>query len=220
MTAYWGRGGPYETWVEFLRRWSAQEEADPGALPPLAEPDFPPDTWARLGLHLGQALDLRLRVWAEQLTGALEAAPDEFSAGRALAQARGGLLAVRALAGHPGLPASLREQLTGMVDGQIRDVQEQLERSLDDAAGQDGADPRGVEERRRTLRDNPLTAAIPAGGAEGGAEGAPPGRPPGAGSGRRRGAKSGSPPGASAAPAPDPWGRLPPDRPRRRVITD
>ncbi|MET7475161.1 hypothetical protein ABZT17_12475 [Streptomyces sp. NPDC005648] len=186
---YWGHGGQYETWVEFLRRWSAEEAVDPWALPALVQEHFPGETWERLVLHLGGALDARLRAWAERLVRAMEAAQDEFSAGRTLTQAREGLRAVRALAGHPGLPESLRTRFTELVDGQIRDLHDQLERSLDRlAAG--GSDPRWIEARRRTLRDNALTALLTT----------PPSRPP--------------------TQPPDPWSIAPSTTPRRRVITD
>ncbi|CAM5726456.1 hypothetical protein SALBM217S_08003 [Streptomyces griseoloalbus] len=160
MSTYWGHGGLYETWVDFLRRWSAEETLDPGALPRLAQEDFPGETWERLVLHLGEALDSRLTAWAERLTEALLAAPDEFSAGRELAQARAGLRTVRAMAGHPGLPESLRTRFTELVDGQITDLQQQLERRLDHLAAANGSDPRWVEQRRRTLRDNALTETL------------------------------------------------------------
>jgi len=160
VSTYWGHGGPYETWVDFLRRWAAEENPDLDALPPLAQDDFPGETWERFALHLGEALDLRLKSWAGRLTEALLAAPDEFSAGRELAQARAGLLTVRAVAGHPGLPESHRRRFRELVDGQIKDLQQQLERRLDDLAAANGSDPRWVERRRRTLRDNALTATL------------------------------------------------------------
>lgn len=160
MTTYWGHGGPYETWVDFLHRWSAEEEVPLGTLPPLAQEDFPGETWTRLAGHLGTALDTRLTTWANRLTEALLAAPDEFSAGRALAQARAGLATVRSVAGHPGLPESIRTRFTELVDTQIADLQRQLERQLDDLAATNGTDQRWVEQRRRTFRDNPLTVAV------------------------------------------------------------
>ncbi|MFF9123957.1 hypothetical protein ACF09J_11735 [Streptomyces sp. NPDC014889] len=196
MTAYWGHGGPYETWVEFLRRWAAEEAVHPGTLPALAQEHFPGETWERLVLHLGAALDTRLRAWAERLVQAMLAAPDEFSAGRALAQARTELQAVRALAGHPGLPESTRTRMAEVVDAQITDLQDQLERNLDRLAAQ-GSDPRWVDQRRRTLRDNPLTVLLAA-------------RPPASGADAPTG----------AAPVADPWAHAPATRPRRRVITD
>ncbi|MGW3649500.1 hypothetical protein [Streptomyces sp. NPDC000878] len=159
MTTYWGHGGPYETWVDFLRRWSAEEDVSPEALPPLDQEDFPGETWTRLAGHLGTALDARLTAWANRLTEALLAASDEFSVGRALAQARTGLSTVRAVAGHPGLPESTRTRFTELVEAQITDLQRQLERQLDELAAANGTDQRWVEQRRRTFRDNPLTVA-------------------------------------------------------------
>ncbi|WP_031483654.1 hypothetical protein [Streptomyces bicolor] len=192
MSTYWGHGGAYETWVEFLRRWAAEEPVDPGALPALAEEQWPGETWERLGLHLGNALDTRLRSWADRFLAAMTAAPDEFSAGRALTQAREGLRSVRALAGHAGLPESARTRFTELVDGQIRDLQDQMERALDGLAAAGGSDPRWVERRRRTLRDNPLTALL-----------------------------TDAPQTPAASAVPDPWAAQPPAAgPRRRVITD
>ena len=76
-----------------------------------------------------------------------------------LAQARTGLRSVRALAAHPGLPESLRSKLGELVDEQIPRLQAQLEQNLEDEARR-GADARFVERRRRTLRDNALTAVL------------------------------------------------------------
>ena len=166
MTTYWGHGGPYETWVDFLSRWATEDTtATPAALPPLAQEDFPGETWQRFTLHLGTALDTRLTSWATRLTEAPLAAPDEFSAGRALSQARAGLGTIRAVAGHTGLPEALRTRFTELVDAQITDLQRQLERQLDDLAATNGTDPRWVEQRRRTFRDNALTVVPAAPGA-------------------------------------------------------
>ncbi|MET9604367.1 hypothetical protein ABZZ17_04775 [Streptomyces sp. NPDC006512] len=193
----WGHGGAYETWTRYLRDWSrsgAAATAEAAArLPALRPGDYHQDTWARFSQHLTDAFDRRLRDWAKALTAALEAARDEFDAGRALVQARTGLDAVRALAAHPGLPEDLRGKLEELVDGQIAGFQEQLEASLDRAA-RGGGDPRFLEDRRRTLRENPLTTAGP--GA------------PGPGTGR---------------PGPTPgegWSYDPAAPARRRIITD
>lgn len=193
MDGMWGHGGAYQTWTRFLRDWGAHggaatAEAAAG-LPALRPEDFHPETWARFSGELTDALDRRLRGWAAALTAALEAAGDEFDAGRALAQARTGLDAVRALAAHRGLPQDLREQLGQLVEGHIAGFQRQLEAALDGAL-RGGADPRLVEARRRTLRENPLTAT--------GAGGAPaPDRAPG-----------------------DGWSYDPAAPARRRIITD
>ncbi|MBV7699936.1 hypothetical protein [Streptomyces sp. TRM70350] len=157
--SYWGHGGPYETWVDFLHRWAAAEPpAGPATLPPLSQDDFPGETWERFALHLGEALDKRLKSWDRHLAQALLAAPDEFSAGRALAQARAGLQEVRAVAGHPGLPETIRTRFTELVESQITDFQSQIERNLDNLAATNGSDIRWIEQRRRTVRDNALTA--------------------------------------------------------------
>ncbi|GAA3297286.1 hypothetical protein GCM10020295_29510 [Streptomyces cinereospinus] len=66
---------------------------------------------------------------------------------------------MRALAGHPGLPGTLRTRFTDLVDSQITDLQRQIERNLDHLAAANGADLRWIEGRRRTIRDNALTAA-------------------------------------------------------------
>lgn len=196
MSGLWGHGGAYQEWVEFLRRWAAFEPVDPGALPPVHEGAYDGDTMARLTRHLTQALGTRLQAWADTLVRAMEAATDEFSAGRELAQARIGLQSIRLLARHPGLPERLREQLTELVDRQVPDLQAQLERSLEEVARADGADAYWVEQRRRTLRDNALTAVL------------------------------GQDPAAAPAPSParppaDAWAAYDPAAaPRRRVVTD
>ncbi|MEU0753512.1 hypothetical protein [Streptomyces albogriseolus] len=160
MSTYWGHGGLYETWVDSLRRWAAGENPGLDTAPRLAQEDFPAETWNRFALHLGEALDTRLKAWADRLMEAVLAAPDEFSAGRELAQARAGLRTIRGVAGHPCLPEALRLKFCELVDSQIKDIQQQLERGLDDLAAANGSDPRWVEHRRRTLRDNALTATL------------------------------------------------------------
>ncbi|MEV8017841.1 hypothetical protein AB0O76_16150 [Streptomyces sp. NPDC086554] len=190
MSGLWGDGGTYGAWVEFLRRWEEFEPVDPAALPAIAEEQFDGATVQRLTLHVGRALDRRLRSWADKLGRAMSSARDEFSYGRELAQARAGLQAVRAMAGHPGLPQKLREGMTELVDRQIPQIQDQLERLLDDAERR-GDDPRAVERLRRTLRDNALTGVLGQG-----------------------------PPPAPSAAAPDPWAYDPAAAPRRRVIPD
>ncbi|TGA85805.1 hypothetical protein [Streptomyces sp. MZ04] len=190
MSGLWGDGGAYQTWVEFLRRWAEFEPVDPAALPVISEEQYDGVTIQRLTVHLGKALDQRLRSWADKLGRAMSAAPDEFSYGRELAQARAGLQAVRAMAGHPGLPRKLREAMTDLVDRQLPQAQDQLERFLDDAVRR-GDDPRAVERLRRALRDNALTGVVDQG-----------------------------PPPAPSAAAPDPWAYDPAAAPRRRVIPD
>ncbi|RYJ24218.1 hypothetical protein CU044_5066 [Streptomyces sp. L-9-10] len=165
----WAHGGTYETWAAFLTEWAAGTDAaagtegasgvrsDGAGLPALRQEDFAADTWDRLRLRLTDALSARLQLCADALAGALREAADEFSVGRALAQARSGLHPVRALANHPGLPEDLRPQLLKMVDDATRSLQQDLERAVESMVSE-GGDPRHVEARRRTLRDNPLTA--------------------------------------------------------------
>ncbi|MFI1763574.1 hypothetical protein ACH41H_16215 [Streptomyces sp. NPDC020800] len=209
MSGLWGDGGPYQAWVAFLRRWAAMEPVDPASLPALPEEQWDGDTWARLGEHLGAALGTRLTTWADHLVRALSVARDEFSYGRELAQARTGLHTIRALAAHPGLPEDLRTALTEIVDGQITQVQGQLEQSLDDEARR-GADPRLVERRRRTLRDNALTATL---------AGPPPGMPYPGGPPTSGGTPSpGGTPSSGGPPTSGAWSYDPAAPPRRRIV--
>lgn len=135
-------------------------------------------------------------MWSAALTTDLGQAPTEFSAGRALGQARTGLVSLLRLADHRGLPADLREQLRGLVEQQINSVQRSLEESLERQAGSGG--PRqAIEARRQTLRDNPLTAVLTS----------PPAAAPGA---------AAVPP----APAVDPWAYDPTSPPRRTLAID
>lgn len=97
----WGHGGNYQTWADHLARWSRGEQTDGRALPALTRGDYHQDTWVRLTDQLTRALGTRMQGWADDLTRALNAEQDEFAAARALVQARSGLHAVRALAGHP-----------------------------------------------------------------------------------------------------------------------
>ncbi|MFD9795205.1 hypothetical protein ACFWXK_30115 [Streptomyces sp. NPDC059070] len=189
----WGHGGTYQAWTDYLGRWARGESVAGLALPPLGRDDYHQDTWVRLTNQLTTALGRRLQDWADALVRALSAEADEFAAARALVQARSGLRAVRELAGHPSLTPELRTRLLQAVDGQVADLTRQLEGQLDRLA-RTGADPRWIEARRRTLRDNPLTG----------------GAAPGAGP------KEGAP----VAPAPDPWAYDPTAAPRRRIITD
>ncbi|MEU8462191.1 hypothetical protein [Streptomyces sp. NPDC029003] len=222
MNGMWGHGGAYQTWTRYLRDWAghgADATAEAAArLPALRPEDYPPHTWARFAEQLTTALDLRLRAWGRSLTAALAAARDEFEVGRALVQARTGLDAVRALAAHPGLPAVLRAQVTELIEGHVRTYQQQLEEALDREA-RAGADPRLIEARRRTVRENPLTtpgrgADEPAGGRRSGR------RPPG---GRRREDPDGTGPDGTGPDRParaEGWSYDPAAPVRRRIITD
>ncbi|MFC9649533.1 hypothetical protein [Streptomyces sp. NPDC056937] len=175
----WAHGGTYETWAAFLADWAAGSggaarthapsgthatsggRSDGAGLPPLRQEDFAADTWDRLRLRLTDALSARLQRCADALAAALGEAADEFSVGRALAQARSGLHPVRALANHPALPEDLRPRLLKMVDDATRSLQQDLERAVESMVSE-GGDPRRIEARRRTLRDNPLTAVTSA----------------------------------------------------------
>jgi hypothetical protein len=159
----WQGDGAYHAWAEFLQRWArARQDATlpaPGTLPSLSRADLPGDAWERLGNRLTEAMSQRLQGVADALARALSEATDEFEAGRALTHSRAGLRDVRALAAHPALPQELRGRLTHMIDEQIRHLQGQLEAQLDRSPAW-RADPRRAEARRRTLRDNALTAIL------------------------------------------------------------
>ncbi|MFD5316850.1 hypothetical protein [Streptomyces sp. NPDC127098] len=159
MSELWGRGGGYQAWADHLEQWARGARPDPDRLPALARDDFTAGTWARLANRLTEAISTSLQTWADGLTAAMSAETDEFAVGRALAQAREGLRGVRALAAHPGLPAELRERLLRLVDGQVARLQEELERDLA-RRPETATEPRWVEARLRTLRDNPLTAVL------------------------------------------------------------
>ncbi|MFJ5926204.1 hypothetical protein ACIQF6_26715 [Kitasatospora sp. NPDC092948] len=161
MTPHGPLGGPYQAWADYLEHWSTARPVDGIDLPALARTDFPADTWQRLMERIQRALDLVLQSWADAMVTAMNAADDEFAAGRALAQARTGLHRIQALAAHPRLPADLRGRLTDTVAEAIRDLQQELERGLARRAAR-GDDPQQIENRRRTLRDNPLTAVLAA----------------------------------------------------------
>ncbi len=155
----WAGGGLYDRWVAFLQRWGAGESTDPASLPPLRKEDLPGDGWERLVNRLCTAISLRLQSWADALTRAVAESRDEFEVGRALGQGRGDLRQIRALAGHPGLPADVRDRLVDMVDRQIRSVQQGLDDQVGDMR-RAGVDRRAVEARLRTVRDNPLTVLV------------------------------------------------------------
>ncbi|MCL7380913.1 hypothetical protein [Streptomyces sp. 35G-GA-8] len=157
----WAHGGTYETWAAFLTEWAAGGRSDGAGLPALRQEDFAADTWDRLRLRLTDALSGRLQRCADALAAALGETADEFSVGRALEQARSGLHPVRALANHPALPEDLRPRLLKMVDDATCSLQQDLERAVEGMVAE-GGDPRRVEARRRTVRDNPLTAVTSA----------------------------------------------------------
>jgi hypothetical protein len=165
MTAMWGGGGLYQTWTNVLDAWSTGEPADLGTLPRLDQSDFTGESWVRLTDRLTGAISRRLQTWADVLNRTMATAGDEFEVARALADARAGLLPVRALAGHPALPAELAQRLLDLVDDQIRKVQRTLEGEVQ-RLSREGAPRDLVERRLRTIRDNSLcvVAGQPLGG--------------------------------------------------------
>ena len=187
----WGDGGAYGAWAAHLERWQAGLAAVEGELPTLAQEDFAPQTWVRLTNRIIDALNARMKLWSAALTTDLGQSRTEFSAGRALDQARIGLVSLLRLADHPGLPRDLREQLRGLIEQQINSVQRSLEESLERQA-RSGGHREAVEARRRTLRDNALTSVLSA--------------PPTA--------------TASVPPSIDPWAYDPTAPPRRTLAVD
>jgi len=155
----WLTGGAYQAWTGFLQRWSEGGTEDPASLPRLAPEDFAGDTWARLMDQITAALDRRLIAWSDTLSRELGGARDEFAAARALNHARWGLPPIRALTTAPGLPEEVRTRLLGLVDGQIRSVQEQIDDQVQGMRRR-GVPAAAVEARLRTVRQNPLTAVL------------------------------------------------------------
>ncbi|MCL6673252.1 hypothetical protein [Streptomyces panaciradicis] len=141
--------------------------------------DLPVDAWQRLLGQVRGAVEERLQRGLDALVREVNAAGDEFTAGRALTRGRVTLRAVRTVLRHPCLPEDFRTPVLQAVDDQIRTLQDTLEQGLDQRLAA-GDDPRAVEARRRTYRDNPLTAVL-----DDPAEGLPPAPAPHTG-GRRR----------------------------------
>ena len=164
----WLRGGLYDEWARFLERWAEGDDAGMGTLPDIDPALLQADTLDRLVRRIVDALSQRLQAWADALVRDLSSAGDEFSAGRALTQARAGLRNIRLLARHPGLPEPLRDRLLELVDGQVRSMQESLEDQLTRSAGVN--DRPAVEARRRALRENALIAVLAEPAAPAGAE--------------------------------------------------
>ena len=191
----WGDGGAYAVWTSYLHRWGADLRTPDEPLPPLRQEDLAPATWVRLTNHIVDAINGRLRAWTDAFAADMGAARSAFAYGQSLIHARTGLASVLRLAGHPSLPEDLRAQLRGMVEGQIRSLQQ----SLDDEAAD--LERRGVpradaEVQRRMLRETPLTAVLSQ---------PPAPEPPAPGQ-----------PGTQ----PDPWAFDPAQRPRRRLVID
>ncbi|WP_073788486.1 hypothetical protein [Streptomyces uncialis] len=228
MSGFWGDGGPYASWTRALHAWARHEPADLAALPRLKRDQFDADTWERLTRHVLDALDTRLTEWSRRFALAFGEAPDEFSAGRELTQARVGLRSLRDLADHPGLPDDLRTRLGELMDQHIRSLQTQMEHAVSELA-RSGTDPHWVDQRLRTLRDNAFTSVLDA-------PPDPPAEPPApfarlrrrlrfprSGDGREPARTTGvarpSPPAAGDPPA-DHWSTAPATAPKRRIVPD
>ncbi|HST86659.1 MAG TPA: hypothetical protein VLL08_33280 [Kineosporiaceae bacterium] len=155
----WLTGGTYHEWAVFLDRWTAGDAAGIDDLPRVDPSELNAETLVRLTDRIFSALATRLQTWADRMTRAMAAESDEFSVGRALTQARQGLQAIRVLAAHPALPDDLRRQLSDLIDRQIEAAQDSLETDLSRLTSS-GVPRRVVEARRRTIRDNRLTAVL------------------------------------------------------------
>ncbi|MEV6380418.1 hypothetical protein AB0M31_13470 [Streptomyces sp. NPDC051773] len=159
MNARWGGGSDYLNWARTLDEWADGTRTGPLELPSLAPDDLPADTWQRLLDRIASAVDRRLQAGLDLMVREVNAAADEFSVGRALTRGRDSLRSVRSVVTHPSLPADFRARMATLMDEHTRQLQEELERGVQ-ALLAEGADPHAVETRRRTLRDNPLTAVL------------------------------------------------------------
>jgi hypothetical protein len=155
----WDRGGHYALWADSLERWGRGDPVDLPGLPALRPEDFPPDTWGRFAQRLGDATSARLAQWGTALENAMRGARDVFEVGRALAQSRHGLRAVRAVTEVAGLPEDLRGRLLEQIDRNVKSMQQQLEDQVQRERTV-GASSRLVEARLRTLRENRLTVVV------------------------------------------------------------
>ena len=154
------RHGGYQEWAEYLDQWAEGSVPDGSQLLPLYREDFAGETWARLADRFTGAINRRTASWQAALSRATDAAnSDEFAYGRALQQGRAGMAVVRQLASDARIPEELRTALTKLFDNLLRQMQEQLEDSVQRQRGR-GDSARYVEARLYTLRSNPLTAVI------------------------------------------------------------
>lgn len=155
----WGGESTYQIWARTLEEWAVGRRTDPLQLPPLSADDLPADTWQRLLARIASAVDRRLQSGLDLMVREVNDAADEFSVGRALTRGRDVLRSVRSVITHASLPADFRGRMAILMDEHTQRLQEDLERGVQSLLA-DGADPQAVETRRRTLRDNPLTAVL------------------------------------------------------------
>jgi hypothetical protein len=104
------------------------------------------------------AVNVKLGLWQDALVRDLSQAPDEFSFGRAMVHARGGIQALVAMVTLPQLPEELRVKLRQQVEMVVTSAQEQLEDGAHRNLCHGLADV--AEIQLRQLRGSPLTGAL------------------------------------------------------------
>lgn len=149
----------YEAWVVAVRAWRDDPRHDMSNLPQLTVDSLPPSAYERLFAHLSAAHQHVMDQWSEAFAREWGSARDDHARVRALMGTRMLLARRLQLAGHPGLPAAVRE---GLVDGVARDVnalQSQLEEAVSRQSGH-RIDRIARERTLRLLRTNALTVIL------------------------------------------------------------
>lgn len=147
----------YETWVMTLRAWKKDPTIPLLHLPQLSDDQFTPDTYARLGAHIGDALKEVTDRWYQELLRAVRTCDTPSALGRELIAQRTLLGRRLQLARHPSLPAALRAIYEASALRDLRGYQQELEDAYSPKSGL----PRAyAEQMTAAVRDNPLTGVL------------------------------------------------------------
>ncbi|MBS1696411.1 MAG: hypothetical protein JST91_29850 [Actinobacteria bacterium] len=149
----------YETWVTAVRAWRDDPRHDLTALPALRVDSLPPAAYERLFEHIRAAQQRVMDRWSETFARDWGAAKDDHGRVRALIATRVMLARRLQLAGHPGLPETVRTEFTAGVARDVRTLQTDLETAVTKQTGH-RFDPLQTNRILGLLRSNRLTAIL------------------------------------------------------------